>query len=255
MKRILLILQIVLCCIVTAEGQYIQIGPKAGVSLSHPSYSDKEYMSDKFFLPKVGYSAGMMMNFLHYKKLSVQTELNLTQRGRSIHNKEQQFKHTANYNFVEAPVLFKLTFGKDPVKYFVNAGPNISYWFRGRGKLFHEEMQEWNTDYYKYRTVFSDREPVDGIIEHYYENPNRFQFGIDVGIGTVFQTNRKERCSIELRYLIGHSFMAKTSSYNIGLSAIEDNLNFSTNALTLSVAYTFDINLLEYYKGKSTIKK
>ncbi|MGB3587387.1 MAG: outer membrane beta-barrel protein [Tunicatimonas sp.] len=159
-------------------------------------------------------------------------------------------------HFLEAPILLRITspIGRSKVRWFINAGPQISYWLGGRGTMLASEFfgsdQLTQIDY---TVSFSEDEPTDGVLA--VEDANRIQFGLAAGGGFIIPVNRLGHAlMINIRYVSGTTFMGGNESSEIGTSEIEEYLGYKHNALLISAAYVVPINIFGMRKGKTSRK-
>lgn len=125
MKKIFLLLT---CLMLTAVVAQAQVGVRAGANWSTvilgedpPSGVESPW--------RPGITLGVASNFMLGETFSIAPELNFSQRGFTwegdIINSE------VRQNYLELPVLFRLTFG-ETLQGYANAGPVVSYWLGGK---------------------------------------------------------------------------------------------------------------------------
>ncbi len=108
----------------------IAILPKAGVTLSSVSYGDEsnDQRAKVGFVGGAGLEIGIVENFF-----SVQPELLFIRKGERYRSGGAETKATLNY--LELPVLAKLSFGSEAVKGYLNAGPSLAMGLTGKHKV------------------------------------------------------------------------------------------------------------------------
>ena len=233
--------------------QKFSIGVKAGPLISWGSFGDKEDKAEYSHKIKPGFYAAGLLFFPLKNKYSFQTEFGFSQRGRKITFNKDSWENSATYYFADASMMlrrsFPLNLGPNiPSQWFVNLGPRVSYWISGKGKVDAGGS-------YNYTVVFTEMpqevsEP--DFDKMYMRDVNRWLFGIDVGVGFNAPLKQNRKLSTELRFTSGHTFLGtKTSATNRTLG-FSDNLRANEKILTLTVAYTIDLNVQESRKGKST---
>jgi hypothetical protein len=127
-KQVFLAAGIVLLAL-SAQAQ-ISLIPKAGITLSSISYDNEPdgQQSKVGFVGGVGVEIGIVENFF-----SVQPELLFIQKGENYDARGVETKATLNY--LEVPVLAKVSFGSQVIKGYVNAGPSLALGLTGNQKV------------------------------------------------------------------------------------------------------------------------
>ncbi|WP_170299168.1 porin family protein [Larkinella terrae] len=100
-----------------------------------------------------GFTGGVIINYGVGNVFSIQPEILYTRRSVKFAGEEsgQKFSVQASFNAVEVPLLLKLSFGRK-TRFFVNAGPYISYGLDGRvkfvvdGQTLADEKQKLTND-------------------------------------------------------------------------------------------------------------
>jgi len=237
-------------------GQQFSIGVKAGALINWGSFGDKDDKAEYSHKIKPGFYAAGLVFFPLKNKYSFQTEFGFSQRGRKISFNEDTWENNAVYYFADASMLlrrsFPLNLGPNiPSQWFINVGPHVSYWISGKGKINAGGS-------YSYNVVF-DEMPLEpsapDFDKMYLYDINRWLFGIDVGVGFSAPLKQNRKLTTELRFTSGHTFFgSKTSASNRTLG-FTDNLRANEKILSLTVAYTIDVNVQASRKGKSTKDK
>ena len=143
-----------------------------------------------------------------------------------------------------------------PADAFVNMGPEINYWYKANGKY------ESDGNSVPYNVVVTDVHGTD-FYTMYTRDVNRWLFGIGIGAGLKAPLGRNQHLTTEIRFVSGHTFLGKENSTYIPILEFnrpgkEENIDtFKTNlkTLSISVAYSFDFDVQQRRKGKSTLKK
>ncbi len=240
----------------------IYVGAKAGLQYSWVNFqneSDKDFLSQD---PVFGYNGGIIFSFNVRKRFFLQTEILYSVKGRQYEGElDPSLENTARFRYIEAPLIYKVDFkgmtqsGKS-FKWYLGAGPLISYWLGGSGTLKLNDLDELGVSQIDYTYEFGSipaESPLDKI---YIEDPNRFQLGLTFATGIVFEATERSSFAIDLRYELGHSFLAQNQIGIIPeLIGFSDPLEVRNAGFRLSVAYLFDTKYEERKKGKSTIKR
>lgn len=223
----------------------LSIAPVIGTSYSSKSgiymksYDDKS--SNNFVFGILG---GLALNIDISKRISIQTELLYIQKGMSTSHFYPYYtyacggvfrsgEYNVKYNFLEIPLLVKLTFG-NKLKYYFAAGPYFGYAVNGKytfenadlsyaaqnssGKIIFVEFTEENS---------KNGRPHD---PHYY---NQLDVGGYVSIG-VAKALGMGTLAIDFRFGMGFIDYYKTENFKCVMDEYEPFFNRNFN---LSVAY------------------
>jgi hypothetical protein len=200
----------VTCALLLALSSQAQISviPKAGVTLSSISYDEEpEDQKTQFgFVGGAGLDIGIIKNFF-----SLQPELLFIQKGDRFD--ERNVEATTTLNYLELPLLAKISFGSPTIKGYLNAGPSLALGLNGKYKVEGGE-NAGETD-----IRFGDASN-DG--RRYLDN--RFDFGLQFGGGGSFG--------------LGPGALIADIRYGLGLSDLndEDKAQNRTFAFTLGYA-------------------
>lgn len=245
----------------------ILIGPVAGTQGSWIRFDDRSKKDFYDTRPHVGFHIGASIAFRVQKRFFLQSSILYSQKGKVIDGKfDQSFRNEATYRYVDIPLLytaeFKAKIGRDKVyKIYLGAGPNISYWLGGKGVLNHSDLNEnvFNPPNYNLPytiTYGKDPESVQqGDMN--IEDPNRFQLGLQASTGIIFEPWGEQKIMLSARYVLGHSFLSRTSTGDFGLPgtlSYEEDLRVRIKEFSVSLFYFIDLNTDQRKKGKTTSK-
>jgi Outer membrane protein beta-barrel domain len=245
----------------------ILVGPVAGGQLGWISFDNKDNNKLYNTSPYVGFHAGLSISFQMQKKIFLQSSILYYQRGKTLEGKvDQLLKQEATYKYIDMPILFtrefKSKFGKDKFyKWYVGAGPNVSYWLSGKGLFKNSDLNENginppNYDLPYIVTFGKDPQTVQQG-EMNVENPNRIQLGLILSCGLIFEPVGLNKFMVTARYEFGGSFMSQDSKGDFGLPGVlyyKDDLQTTNQGLALSLYYFIDLKTDQKNKGKSTSK-
>ena len=243
-----------------AAAQFL-IGPKVGIQVSRVAYKDKEYRKDYSTRFKPGYNFGLVLNYKVNQTYSLHTELFYSRKGKVEKDKESEIKNVAAYNYIDLPLMLRISthkkIKKQNVEYYGNIGSSFGYWLGGKGKISTPELREYiDSEEMKYKIKFGEtdnhRETLAVI------DPNRLQIELSVGGGAILDMPGGQKLMIDLRYGygIGQTFLGKKNSGDFGLSGYVDNFEAVNQIISISAAYLFEFNLHQAMtKGKSINKK
>ncbi len=251
-----------LCCLdrVTAQKEYrvpnaqrYFVGIKAGVLTTWPVFTDPDLKEAYSSSPVGGFNVAGLINFSLKKHYSFQSEFGYSQLGRSVSFNSGTWSNTSTYQMLDFSVLlrrsFRLKIGKDiPANWYFNVGPNIKYWLSGKGEV------SSGSDPLPYTIVFNGT-PSGEYNKLYYQDPNRWLFGLDFGLGANLGTAKGQQVMAELRFTYGHTFLGNKGSagpQSINLLGFDDSLLCNLKVLTFSLSYTLDFYTGQAKMGKST---
>lgn len=234
--------------------QKYSLGVKAGPNISMARFRDEDLRDQFGSKPKVGFQAGGIIMFPMKEKYTFIAEAGYGQRGRKLTFNSDEWQNNNTYQFIDLSMglrkSFRFRFKENVItNWYFNVGPNIQYLLSGRGKI------GAGGDPFKYRIRF-DQEPDADFNFNYYNDVNRWMFGIDFGIGADAVIQRNQVIYTELRFTMGQTHVGKhTSQSFMNILGFEDDLRSNIKTLSLSVAYIFDFDKKQNRMGKSTKDK
>ncbi|UXP31857.1 PorT family protein [Reichenbachiella agarivorans] len=269
-------LVLVMCVMMWSTSGYAQFwfGPKVGGQLLTPRYQEEARKDSFNTTSKVNWHAGIALDYSTKNNFEVHTELTyvrVNNRSRSTSAYEtslsagglggQYVDSKTTNHFISAPLMARLVFFKDSkIMLMAQVGPRLSYWLGGTGNLRTDELQENDRDEIKYDVKFMDltqeelveaNEPNKFIVS----KPNRLQYALDFGFGTIFEFSPTSRLILDAKYSFGHSNMAFNEGNKLdGGGLYKEDLEYRTNMLVVSVAYMYGYDVMLRRKGKSTMK-
>lgn len=249
--------------VISAYGQ-VYVGPVAGGQISWTKYDNKDLYDSYTVKPVKGYHAGAAISMKVRNRFFLHTAFVYATKGRMVEGRtDLLLKNKAKYNFMEVPIVYAVDFrvktgGGREFKYYVGAGPNISYWLGGKGKLYNSDLEE-NADFasrdLEYSIVFSKAPDQFANNEMNVSNPNRIQLGLNLATGFVFEPGNNQKILFMLRYELGHSFLSASANGTFIPTYYEDILKSRNMGVRVSLSYLFDLQVEDRKKGKSTIKR
>lgn len=236
----------------SAQAQILRFGPKVGIQATRSVYDQPSSKQVYSSYPSLAYHAGGVMNVKVSDMFSLQTELLYLQTRKHVENKLAGDWQRESYQYVSLPMLLRASYPWGHNELYINAGPVVSYWLSGKGKVHHAEVFEFDVDVLEYEMAFSGNEDT---YRYLIREPNRLQLGVDVGLGAVFPMG-PNFLMVDLRYTFGHTNMVKANNSYLPLSLYREDLLHTQQVLSLSVAYLVDFDFRTMRtKGKSTGKK
>ena len=234
----------------TIRAQKFSLGVKGGISVTSAYFPDKDIRRQFGSSPKLGYTAGGLIGFPLKKDFSFLTEVAYTQKGRRVMINESAWENNATYRFIDFSMGLRKSYVTGIIKnvkshWFFNVGPNIEYWISGKGKIITGGPGA------SYTVVF-DKAPDSNFNNNYLNGVNRWLFGLDLGAGFDAPITKQKRVNVELRFTWGQTFLGKkNSTSSLEILGFEDNLRSNLKTLTLTAAYTLDMDLRDAKKGRS----
>jgi hypothetical protein len=240
-------------------GVVYNIGPKAGFNIyqSRFQFSEDEQVFDQQM--KYGFQVGGTIDMPLKNMIHFAVELYYSHKGKKTFINDTGLTNDAVYHFLEAPILLRFTFNAGKVssgilKWHLDIGPTISYWFGGKGNLYADGPTS------KYDIVFGDIPTTIPAIgtegtKMYISNANRWQWGLAAGVGVNYPIYKGQVLFIDLRTGLGgtnigkHDAEANLVPQILGFS---DSMDVRFLEFSLSVAYTFEIDWVKKFRGKST---
>jgi hypothetical protein len=238
----------------------VLVGPVVGGNYSWTTFADKD-LNDTYKTGGVfGFHAGGQLSFRVKKRFFLHTSLIYSTKGRTLKsNFEDQFTFTTKYKFIEMPIVYSIDFkvktsNSREFKYFLGVGPNISYWLSGNGAITDGTLKENNIDKLEYDIAFKSSDEVQAEDEMVVTDPNRFQLGLNLAAGLVFEPADRQRVMLSVRYEIGHTNLAKSNG-TVTQTYFQDPLQSRNQGFRVSLAYLYDLKTSDRNKGKSTIDR
>lgn len=230
-------------------------GLKGGSTVSQTTFLDADDKSEFSSENKFGFAGTGLINYPLKKNYSIQSEIGFSQRGRKIKFNTDSSLNNASYQFLDFGILARKSF---PVKWgehipghwFFNAGPRLSYWLGGKGNVT-------GTESYDYSVVLGPLSEVPLIKpdEMYLKETNRWLVGFDIGLGIDAPIRKNHDVVIELRYSYGFIQYGNKNSAYTSQPGFRDSLKATEQIISLSIGYTFEHDIKEAKKGKSTKEK
>lgn len=249
----LLLLIVFISPVIHTSGQNFSLGVKAGPSITLGRFGDSDLRDIYSNRVKIGFTVGGFISFPLAKDYSFLAETAYSQKGKKVKFNNNEWTNKATFNFIDVSMALRKSFNfqlRPDVRsrIQVNIGPNVEYWLNGKGNI----GAGGKSDY----TIAFDKEPDANFNINYYNNVNRWLFGIDFGIGMDAPINSRQRVMAELRFTFGQTNLGKDdSSSNIEILGFQDDLRMNLKTLSLTFGYTFSFDLKESKMGRSTKDK
>ncbi len=244
-------------------GQAFWFGAKVGAGFLLNDYQSKTYKDTYNFTSDPSFNAGIIFGYSGSPKYGVHTELYFQQTHRKLTEDPDAdilpIISEATYNHLVIPVLMQYKLSIDPRwKVFASGGPRLGYWLGGNVDITSDELVEFgDSDMISYkikpRSAGGDSDLPDRTL--FVEKPNRFQYGLIVSIGTMFDIKEYQRIIADVRLTWMHSNYGFNEGTDLVLSEYGENYEFRQHSLMFSLGYVFGYDPVYARKGKSTQKR
>lgn len=239
-------------------GVVYNIGPKIAVNVykSRFQFSEDEQVFDQ--QTKFGFQVGGTFDMPLKEMIHFAAEFYYSQKGKKTFITDTGLTNDATYHFLEVPILLRFTFNGAKVssgtlKFHFDIGPTISYWLGGKGNLYADGPT------IDYKIVFGEVPTTTAKSNTMYiSNANRWQWGLTAGVGVNYPIYKGQVVFIDLRVGLGGSNLGK---HNAQANLVPQILGFSDSMdvrfleFSISAAYTFEIDWVKQFKGKSTDRR
>ena len=262
--KTLLITLFMLVAAEVATGQIIRAGFKAGPQISWVTVDDPKFNEVANVRPIPGFHAGAVIAFKVKDRYFLNTEYIYSQKGKSVTGKiDLDLNDKVIYRHIDVPILFSMHFKGQlaktrKFKWYINAGPNTSYWLGGKGVITSGDLIENDPPELKYKIVFGTRPDHNNPDILYIRDAKRLQFGMNIGGGMLLEPGKNQKVMIDFRYEIGHTQLGNPqSSQFLVPTDYQDNLKGRNKGIRLSLVYLFEFSSdrKELNKGKSTLRE
>jgi hypothetical protein len=230
------------------------VGICGGPNISYSMYGDRDVQ--KHYSPGVvvGYNVGAFVKFPLKDRYSFITEFGYGQKGRKT-NFNDNWNNKTVFHMLDANMALRKSFrlkfkNKLPMNLYVGAGPSIDYILNAHGRL---KVTPGGTS--KYDVVFNGT-PDSDFRHNYYNDANRWLFGLDLRAGGDAPLLGKQRIYLEVRFTWGQTYIGKkNSSSYMEIIGFEDDLRFNMKTLHLVAYYALDFDMKKSKMGRSTKDK
>jgi hypothetical protein len=257
MKKAIIVILIIISNF-KAFGQ-IEFGPRAGIQTFIPIYKPAVEYKDISVSPKIGYNAGIAFKYKANDLFSFYSELSYSRKGKLLTGGiKDRFKHDAVYNYLDLPVLMRMTFQQSirgtVITWFVDGGGFVDYWLSGKGYIKSFELDESAIDEIDYKIKFKPKTSTgfDDVFTLYLTEPSRLQVGLMFDLGYIIPMYGDNSIQLILRYAFRQSWLARDHPVDVGLGEYAEDFRTMEHCLSFNAAYMFGYNFGENRKGKST---
>ena len=254
MLRFILSLVIVGGSLSSALAQF-HAGPKAAITAykSRFNFAEDENLFDQKF--KLGYQIGGAFDLPLKNIFNFAGELYFSRKGKKTIIESSGLTNNSTYYFIEAPILLRLGFAggnaaAGQFNFHIDFGPTVSYWLGGKGTL------QADGPITEYKIKFGEPGVDASTSTMYISNANRWQWGLNLGVGLEYPIVKNQFVFLDLRTFFGSTNLIEhDGSANLPILGFSDSMDVRFLEFVVSVTYAFEIDFKQTRKGKSTIKK
>ena len=219
------------------------IGLKAGANATKISFDSELYKNKKFYDTnfKPGFTVGGVFLMENKEKYGFTVAFLYYVKGKSVDSNADDYEtHRANYHYFDLQILFRMKFNQSKFRWFLQLGPELSYWLGGKGKftVYEQDRDVFTT--YEYAINFGDPKSSSDYLNA-QGGAHRLQLGLAIGGGFIWELSKGNFLSLDLRYTFGHTFMGDYESASIPGVGLVDNMEHTNNVASVSVVYYLDI--------------
>lgn len=243
------------CDVEKVYGQKFSFGFKGSAGMGWAGFGDKDQKDTFATRPVLNYGAGFQIGFPLKNEFQLKLEGGYSREGRRLLFNNKGWDNRTLYNFIEAQMLlqrkFKFYLQKNvPSEVYFSIGPDINYWLNGSGRI----VVNRNKPGVEYDVIF-DETPSADFNKMYYNDMNRWLFGLVLGVGVKAPLRKNSAISTDLRFVSGHTFLGKRNSSYIEILGYEDTQFTNLKSINLVLTYMWEVDVKEGRKGKSTLNK
>ena len=263
MIRYILLIPVILLWVNIADAQSVtgvkyNVGPKIGINAFKSRFNfkeDEEIFDQKL---KYGFQFGGAYDMPLKRNIHFYMELYYSLKGKKTIVTGSGLTNDARYNFLELPVMVRLTFEGSKVasgvyNWHVGIGPTVSYWLGGKGKLYGRDGPTQEYD------IIWGEPPLNNseFDKMYISNPSRLQWGLVIGAGIDYPVYKEQNVFIDFRIQLGGTNLGDfDSEANIPILGFAESTDVRFLEFNISAVYTFEVDWLRSTKkGRSTAGK
>jgi hypothetical protein len=247
----------------------LYIGPSFAGRVSTVSFFETRNKADFNARPGLGFDAGLMVSRRMKEKYILNAQLLYSHKTKLVVGESDPlYKNKLVGRYLELPIAYTLEFKRNmgethaglskTYKWFVGAGPTVSYWMGGKGKLQSSELKEVFIDHLDYKVTFNKNnneltsENAGNTLN--VTDPKRFQFSLNFTGGVALEPVGFQKIVIAAHLEIGQTFFSEENlGFFPGSEVDFDPQRSRFHSLRFSVGYLFDTQIEKRKRGKSTI--
>lgn len=267
------LLRIILVLLPAISQAQLYIGPALGLRGSTVSFFEQSNKKSFRAVPGFGFDAGLMVSRRMKERYTFNAQLLYTTKTKVIYGRDVEgasdpmYKNHMHNRFIELPMTYSLEFKRlvgetkaglsKSYYWFLGAGPTVSYWLGGKGKVFSGNWHEAQLPEQTYKVAFNKDSATlatkMGLLN--VRGANRFQFAINFTGGVILEPDGFQKIIISTHVELGQRFMADNNNgYYTSQPVDLDPQRVTFHSVRLSVGYVLDTKIEDRQRGKSTIK-
>lgn len=213
----------------------VMAGPTAGKCVFNNETYKKYHESE--WAP--GFIGGFTLSVEKEHKYGLAMQFLYAVKGRKINSTANDFvKNSAKYSYLDFPVLFRWYFNQKHYRWYLNAGPEISYWLSGKGSMDVYDVGIGDMVNYDYRINFNT--PETSVDYMNVTDPKRIQVNVGFGVGIQWELKHSDFIGVEVKASFGQTFWGIFNGGEIPQISKYDNFEFSNNLISLAIVYVID---------------
>ncbi len=230
-------------CYLNAYSQ-AYIGGKIGFQMSKLNHDDKDYKKayDVNFSP--GYNIGAAFNIKVTESFDLYTEILYSKKATQIKKDDVLVKDRLVFSYFDWPLLLRTNVYKSPnYNIFLQIGPTVGYWMKGKGIIESDELLEGGFPKLKYDFKW-DEETLHLMHGVNVPEANKIQLSLNIGFGSEIKLRNKHIFLVDVRYEMGHTYLSKSDEKGNYLYGYTHDFKANNKTLMLSTAYLFNVQAL-----------
>lgn len=267
------LLRLILILLPALSQAQLYIGPAIGLRGSTVSFFEQSNKKSFRAAPGFGLDAGLMVSRRMKEKYTFNAQLLYTTKTKVVYGRDVEgasdplYKNHMHNRFIELPMTYTIEFKRlvgetkaglsKSYYWFLGAGPTVSYWMGGKGKVYSGNWHEAQLPEQTYKVAFgldsAALKSRPGLLN--IAGANRFQFAINFTGGVILEPDGLQKIIISGSLEIGQRFMADNNSGYYTSSPVDlDPQRVKFHSVRLSVGYVLDTKIEDRKRGKSTVK-
>lgn len=240
-----------------SKSQKIGFGFRIGPTTTVATVTDKFAKPLFSTLPKSGFVVAGVMTMPLKENYSFYSDLGYQRSGRIMKILDMGWQSDFTYHFLTTSMGLRREVDirlNDNLKgqVYLHVGPNITYLMGGKGKLITQGQNlDFDLEFNNY-----DSGQWGDFSRNFINKPNRFLFGIDLGIGGEAPLSAKQKLFAEFRFTWGHTNLGSRESTNkLEILNYEDTLLCNLKTFSFNLIYTYTYDRRQSKQGKSTMRQ
>lgn len=217
----------------------LNVGIKAGAIGGKAVYDDTDYDNSYNTSIRPGILIGSEIDLTITKVFSINGEFSYFKNFVYVTEDVDLNPSSIFYelNYLQLPILLQANLTKGPFQWYILFGPSVNYWLGGNIKTrffdINRGYDELNQD-----LVFKESSDIE---KFFVSEPNRFQLGLQIGLGFKYPVNQISTLKADLRYATIHSYLSDEENPGPFQPEFSSNFRLGQRYLSINVAYMINI--------------